>query len=63
MTTIERLAYRPDECALTLGVSRDTIFKLLRSGELKSLKIQSARLIPASEVDAFLARKLAEASA
>jgi len=32
----ERLAYRPDEAARALGCSRDLIFKLLASGELKT---------------------------
>lgn len=62
MVTDNRIAYRPNEAGRVLGTSRDTIFKLIADGSLRSVKIGAARLIPASELEAFLARKLDEAN-
>jgi excisionase family DNA binding protein len=50
----ERVAYRPEEAARVLGVSRDTIFKLLASGELGGWKLGAARLISADEIRRFV---------
>lgn len=50
----ERLAYRPEEAARALGCCRDTIFKLLASGELKGWRIGAARLISADEIRRFI---------
>lgn len=61
--TIERLTYRPNEAAEALGTSRDVIFKLIASGELQSFQAGRARLIPATALKDYIARKLAEASA
>lgn len=55
MNTETRLSYRPNEAARALGISRDTVFKLLASGDLRSLKIGQARLIPADSLRDFLA--------
>ncbi|MDA1061659.1 MAG: excisionase family DNA-binding protein, partial [Chloroflexi bacterium] len=54
-TTIERLAYRPDEAARALGCSRDTIFRLLASGRLRSYRVGAARFISAEVLRAFIA--------
>ena len=50
----ERLAYRPNEAARALGCSRDMIFKLLASGELRGWRIGAARLISAEEIRRFV---------
>jgi len=50
----ERMAYRPDEAARVIGCSRDLIFKLLASGELKGWHIGAARLISADEIRRFI---------
>lgn len=60
MTTDTKLAYRPNEAAKATGLGRDTIFHLIATGELRSMKVGGARLIPAAELEAFLARKLDE---
>jgi excisionase family DNA binding protein len=59
----EILAYRPSEAAKVLAVSRDVIFRLIADGSIRSTKIGSARIIPAGELEAFLARKLDESAA
>lgn len=50
----ERLSYRPEEAAKIIGCSRDTIFKLLASGQLKGWKIGAARFISADEIRRFI---------
>ena len=52
--TEERLSYRPDEAAKLIGCSRDTIFKLLASGELRGWKINTARFISLDEIRRFI---------
>jgi len=51
----ERLAYSPDEAAELLGISRELVHDLLRTGELGSVKAGRRRLIGKRHLDAFLA--------
>lgn len=46
---------RPAEAARLLGVCRDTVYVLMRSGQLKSVRIGRARLIPLSALDELIA--------
>jgi excisionase family DNA binding protein len=41
----ERLAYSPDEAAELLGISRELVHDLLRTGQLGSVKAERRRLI------------------
>jgi excisionase family DNA binding protein len=41
-----------------LGISHPTLYNLLNSGQIKSLKIGRARRVPSTEVDAFVRRQL-----
>jgi excisionase family DNA binding protein len=50
-----RLAFSPHEAAELLGISRDLVFDLLRTGQLKSVKAGRRRLISRANLDAFLA--------
>ena len=54
-----RLAYRPDEAAEKLGLSRHEIMRLVRRGELAAVKVpgtdRAPVLIPAESLRAFLA--------
>jgi excisionase family DNA binding protein len=56
MTADARMAYRPNEAARVTGLSRDTIFKSIANGSLRSLKVGTARLITAEALREFLAR-------
>jgi len=56
MTTEARMAYRPNEAARVIGLSRDVIFKAIQNGTLRSLKIGGARLITADALREFVAR-------
>lgn len=51
-----RLAYRIEDAASALGVGRTLMYRLIRDGQLKVVKIGSRSLISASELNAFLAR-------
>jgi len=51
----ERLAYSPDEAAELLGISKELIHDLLRTGQLRSVKAGRRRLIGKHHLEAFLA--------
>lgn len=50
-----RLAYSPDETAELLGISRELVHDLLRTGQLGSVKAGRRRLIGKRHLEAFLA--------
>jgi excisionase family DNA binding protein len=50
-----RLAYSPDEAAELLGISRELVHDLLRTGQLGSVKAGRRRLIARHHLEAFLA--------
>ena len=47
---MERLFYRPKDAAAVLGMSRTAVFRLIKTGELRSIKHEGYRLIP-TELD------------
>ena len=51
----ERLAYSPDEAAELLGISKELVYDLLRTGQLGSVKAGRRRLIAKRHLEAFLA--------
>jgi excisionase family DNA binding protein len=53
-TGVVRLLLRPEEVAQALNVGRSTVFELLRTGELRSVKIGALRRIPADAVAEYL---------
>ena len=54
----ERLAYSPDEAAELLGISRELVHDLLRTGQLGSVKAGRRRLIARHHLEAFLAGEM-----
>lgn len=52
--SLERLAYGPDDAATVTGLGRTTIYEMLASGELRSVKVGRRRLIPASALRALV---------
>ena len=50
-----RRAYSPDEAAELLGISRELVHDLLRTGQLGSVKAGRRRLIAKHHLEAFLA--------
>ena len=53
--SVERLLLRPEEVAQALGIGRTTVFELMRSGELRSVKIGVSRRIPMDSVTEYVA--------
>ena len=51
---MERKSVRPTEAARLLGVSRETVYVLMRSGQLRSVRLGGARLIPVAALDELL---------
>lgn len=52
----------PEEVARRLSIGRTKVYELMDAGELRSIRIIRSRRIPASEITAFIARKLEEAA-
>lgn len=59
---VERLALTVEQTAEMLGIGRDRVYNLLRTGQLESIKIGKLRRIPRSALDSYIARLLAEGS-
>ena len=53
--TAERLLLRPAEAAKRLGIGRTKVYELMRSGELRSVKIGAARRVSATALAEFVA--------
>jgi len=51
---VEKLAFSPRETAEQLGVAVTTLYALLGTGQIRSLKVGRRRLIPAAEIARFL---------
>ncbi|MEV5695849.1 helix-turn-helix domain-containing protein [Micromonospora globbae] len=51
---MEKKSVRPAEAAALLGVCRDTVYVLMRSGRLRSVKLGRARLIPVAAIEELL---------
>lgn len=54
---IESLAVSTSAAAGMIGVSRPTLYTLLRTGEIKSFKLGSRRLVPTSDLAAWVEHK------
>lgn len=59
-TPIEPLLVRVEEAARILSLSRSTIYEMLDSGELPSVRRGVARRIPVTALHAWIARQLQE---
>jgi excisionase family DNA binding protein len=51
---LERRALRPKEAAQAYGISRTSIYELLKSGRLRSTRLGGARLIPVDALEALV---------
>jgi excisionase family DNA binding protein len=47
---------RVEDVARALGIGRSTVYDLIRSGRLRSIKIGRRRLVPRDAVEALIAR-------
>lgn len=55
----EPLLYTVEESAQRANVGRTTMYKLIRGGEVRSIKVRRTRRIPPAELEAYIARQLA----
>lgn len=60
MQDIAPIAFRPEEAAKMLGIGRTYVYELIRSGDLESVKIGRARLVPAAALDKFFSGLIRE---
>jgi excisionase family DNA binding protein len=54
MTTAGKMAFSPRETALMLGLCLNTVYKLLREGKLRSVRLDRKILIPRTEIERLL---------
>lgn len=51
-----RVMYRVEESAELLSLSRDRVYQLIRSGQLRSVRVGKARRVPARALEDYVAR-------
>jgi excisionase family DNA binding protein len=56
---MERLAYRPTEVAVVIGLSRSKVYELIARGEIPSIRLGGKILVPAESVRKVIAEALA----
>jgi excisionase family DNA binding protein len=50
--------YRVEEAAELLSLSRDRVYQLIRSNQLRSVQVGKSRRVPARSLDDYVARLL-----
>jgi excisionase family DNA binding protein len=60
---VEPLAHSPDRAGQRIGESTRKVYTLIATGELRTYKSGKRRLIPDTELQRYVQRKLAEATA
>jgi excisionase family DNA binding protein len=60
---VEPLAHSPPRAAQRLGISTRAVYSHIATGELRSFKDGKRRLIPDTELQRFVARRMAAAAA
>ncbi|ADY26627.1 DNA binding domain protein, excisionase family [Deinococcus proteolyticus MRP] len=51
----QRRTRRPEEVSRILGIGRNTVYELIRTGQLRSISVGRKILIPLTAIDDFLA--------
>jgi excisionase family DNA binding protein len=54
-------AYRVNDACGVLGIGRTSLYKLIKSGQLKPIKILGRTVIPVTEIDRVIAEGLTNA--
>jgi excisionase family DNA binding protein len=52
----EKLAYRVDDAAKSIGISRATLYRWIASGKLKTVKVGAVRLVSAKALHSLIER-------
>lgn len=53
--SIPPVLYRVDEATEALRISRSVIYELIRSGQLRTVKVGRRRLVPVQALDEYVA--------
>ena len=53
-STVPALAYRVDEAAEAVRLSRSQIYELIRSGQLRTIKLGRRRLVPVQALTDYI---------
>lgn len=61
MAPTDTRLYTVDDVCQLFQCGRSTVYKLMDSGELQSVKVGALRRIPPQAADAYLARQMGEA--
>lgn len=56
MVINERMAFSPMETASTLGLCLNSVYKMLKRGQLKGIRVDRKILVPRSELERLLRR-------
>lgn len=56
------LLVRPEDAAQVLGIGRTKVYELIRSGDLRSVRVGGLRRIPVTALDEFVARLKGDAA-
>lgn len=56
--TVTPVVYRVEEAAQALRISRDSIYELIRSGRLRTIKVGARRLVPVVALSDYVAAAL-----
>jgi excisionase family DNA binding protein len=59
MATDDQLLYTPEGAAAKIAQGRTTVYALMKSGELRSVKIGRSRRIPAAALEEYVGRLVA----
>lgn len=54
---MERKAYKQVEVAKMMGVHRNSVYRWVRDGKIKSVLVAGVRMIPASEIEKITGEK------
>ena len=54
-SSTDRLVYRVNEACHVLGIGRTSLYKLIETGELRTVRVAGRRLIPVEAARALLA--------
>jgi excisionase family DNA binding protein len=56
------VVYRVEEAAEALRISRDAVYELIRSGQLRSFKVGRRRLVPIAALTEYVASRSGDAA-
>ena len=59
-TSTPRVLLTPEQAADAIGIGRTTLYALIKSGDLQSIKVGRLRRVPEAAVNRYIERLMAE---